>query len=100
MERLAAVDEVDNVDGVKEENEKDDENKMTKLTLKIGKDGAAAPPAGVESPGLDTLGAAWSRGGWNESPTLLEPCLGGWNSGGPGWGRLGQGWRGGDWPPI
>ena len=102
MNKPSGLDEVDEgvtQEGNQVEPEEEEGEKNLKLNLtKAELDGNSED--GGKSPGLDSLKDCWVRGGWNDCPTLLEPCLGGWNSGGPGYGRFCQGWKAGDWPPF
>ena len=108
VNKPSGLDEVDEaamqeeqVEGVVEEDGEEEEEEEEKLKLNITEANLAGKnESGGKSPGLDSLNECWVRGGWNENPTLLEPCLGGWNSGGPGYGRFCQGWKAGDWPPF
>ena len=97
MNKPSGLDEVDG-GGLGAQIEEEKENLKVNLAKDDLEDGEIED--GGKSPGLDSLKDCWVRGGWNDNPTLLEPCLGGWNSGGPGYGRFCQGWKAGDWPPF
>ena len=96
MNKRTGLDEVDK--GETQEGKQQEEQNLKLNLTKADLDGNSED--GGKSPGLDSLKDCWVHGGWNDCPTLLEPCLGGWNSGGPGYGRFCQGWKAGDWPPF
>ena len=102
MNKPSGLDEVDKTSRQAEEQVDKDvgEEKVLELDMSTAADLDGKMEDGGRSPGLDSLNDCWVRGGWNDNPTLLEPCLGGWNSGGPGYGRFCQGWKAGDWPPF
>ena len=102
MNKPSGLDEVDKTSRQAEEkvDEHVGEEKVLELDMSRAADLDGKTEDGGRSPGLDSLNDCWVRGGWNDNPTLLEPCLGGWNSGGPGYGRFCQGWKAGDWPPF
>ena len=102
MNKPSGLDEVDKTSRQAEEQVDKDvgEEKVLDLDMSTALDLDGKTEDGGSSPGLDSLNDCWVRGGWNDNPTLLEPCLGGWNSGGPGYGRFCQGWKAGDWPPF
>ena len=98
MNKQSGLDEVDQRERQEEKQVEEEEKNLNVNLTKADLDGKTED--GGKSPGLDSLEDCWVRGGWNDCPTLLEPCLGGWNSGGPGYGRFCQGWKAGDWPPF
>ena len=102
MNKPSGLDEVDKTSRQAEEqvDKHVGEEKVLELDMSRAADLDGKMADGGRSPGLDSLNDCWVRGGWNDNPTLLEPCLGGWNSGGPGYGRFCQGWKAGDWPPF
>ena len=102
MNKPSSLDEVDKTSRQAEEqvDKHVGEEKVLELDMSTAADLDGKMADGGRSPGLDSLNDCWVRGGWNDNPTLLEPCLGGWNSGGPGYGRFCQGWKAGDWPPF
>ena len=102
MNKPSGLDEVDKTSRQAEEqvDKHVREEKVLELDTSTAADLDGKMADGGRSPGLDSLNDCWVRGGWNDNPTLLEPCLGGWNSGGPGYGRFCQGWKAGDWPPF